>query len=83
MYRVSYGDIIVERDIVRKTEKQVVYLSSRGTEEREAIKSTFQNWFNTKEEAKSFLIKRCEDEIRGCKRRISDAELLIEKIKQS
>jgi hypothetical protein len=82
MYRVSYCDKIVEREIVRKTEKQVVYLNSRGTEEREAIKSGWHNWFDTKEEAAYFLIKRYEDEIQVCKRKIADAELSIENIKQ-
>jgi len=62
-FRTSYGTKIQEVEILRETEKQVVILTDRNTEVKEAKRSDWQNWHNSKEEAKQFLLKSYDKQI--------------------
>lgn len=62
-FRTSYGTKIQEVEILRETEKQVVILTDRNTEVKEAKRSGWQNWHNSKEEAKQFLLKSYDKQI--------------------
>ncbi len=69
-YRTSYNDSIECFEVVKETPKQVVYLSERGIENREAKESDWQNWFDSKELAKEFLIEKCNKKIKEYERGI-------------
>lgn len=57
MYRAEYPNIS-KLEIIKKTEKQVVFLNNYGKEQREAIESSWSSWHETKEQAREWLIKQ-------------------------
>lgn len=61
---------IEEFEIIKETEKQVVYMSERGREEREAKISDWQSWHNSKEDAINYLVLKKQKEINICLKRI-------------
>ncbi len=62
-FRSKYGTEIEEFEVVKETDKQVIFLNSRGKEQREAKISGWQNWHDSKEDAKAFLISECDNQI--------------------
>ena len=84
-YRVRY-DKIVALEIVRETEKMVVLAplsaaNSFDREVKEAKRSDWQNWFNSWEEAHSFLVKRAERKIENCRANLERAKGVLGQIK--
>ncbi len=70
----SYGkDLICEVEVVRETEKQVIIMGHTG-DRREAKKSEYQNYFDTWEEAKEFLIIIAQN-------KVDDTEIKLENAK--
>lgn len=56
MYR-TYSDIPVIKalEVVKETDKQIVFINEFGNEKREAKKSDAQNWHKTWKDAQDFL----------------------------
>ena len=52
-----------EFEVIKETEKQIVYINERGTETREAKVSDWSSWHKTTEEAINYLISRKQKEI--------------------
>ena len=68
-YRARFNKI-EEFEVIKETEKQVVYLNERGRESREAKTADWQSWHNTKEEAKEFMANKKRKEIEQLNNRI-------------
>lgn len=80
-FRAKWGDRIEEIEIVKETDKQVIFINSNGRENREAKNSNWATWHNSKEEAKQYLISEQENKIEEKLRQIKSCKELIEKIK--
>lgn len=61
---------IEEFEVIKETEKQLVYLDERGRECREAKITDWQSWHNSKEDAKEFMIGKKRKEIEQLNNRI-------------
>jgi len=72
---------IEEFEIIKETEKQVVYICN-GRELREAKISDWASWHNTKEDARNYLIAKKEFEIEKLMSQIEYKQEEIEKIKK-
>ena len=57
-FRANYGTRIEEFEVTKETDKQVVYINNMGREIREAKKSDWASWHNSKEDAVNFLISK-------------------------
>lgn len=74
-YKTNYSSNKIERvEIVRETAKQVVLLRYDGKERREAKESDWGSYFDTWEEAHSYLMGKWE-------RKIKHARAHLESIK--
>lgn len=77
-YRTGFGCEIEEIEIIRETAKQVVYVvegyKGVSNEIRSNKKSKYENWFNSFNEAKDYLINKYETRILGCKTRLAGNE---------
>ena len=73
MYKTSYGLQIEEREITRKTEKCVFYLTIRGKEQKELIQTVYHLWHETKLDAANYLLEKAEKEVERCQCRLKDA----------
>ena len=73
MYRV-WGEHIQKFEILRVTDKSVFYTSNSGAEITERRTSNLFNWFETLEEAVTFLLNSNEIEIQLSKRWIKRVE---------
>jgi hypothetical protein len=85
-FRVTTGSEIRALEVVKETAKQIVYKSSnfgKTHEYREAIKSEYQSWFDTFEEARQFLIEQAEDEMKLLMRKIEIRQEIIMELKDS
>jgi ribulose bisphosphate carboxylase small subunit len=76
---------IKKMEVVRETEKQLTYIIKKGYsgleyQHREAKKSEYQNWFDTFEEAVSFLLWKAENEREELLERLANKQAQIEKI---
>ena len=84
MYKASmeYGGMsISEHDVIKETDKYVIYYRSKAAPEvRESKYTHWHKWCDTKEEAKSYLRELCYEEIRKAKEVIKKAELTLSKI---
>ena len=81
MYKTSsYGNLIEEVNINRETESSVFY-NDRGRERRAAKMGIYECYFNTKQEAQDYLIRKEELEIERAENKIKYAIEKIEQIK--
>ena len=71
---------IDELEVIKETEKQVVFIEN-NRESREAKRSDYASWHDTKEEAREVMINRQRLKIEGYQRQIKYCEEHIEKIK--
>jgi hypothetical protein len=74
--------LIEEVEATRINEKSVWFLNSRGKEERNARLSEYSKYFNTKEEAKEYLIERCSSRIESYKLQLSSAQSELQKLNE-
>ena len=79
-YRANYNSI-KEFEIIKETEKQVVYKNERGAENREAKISDWCSWHNTFEEAREYIIQKEMKSIEQLLSRIKYHNEVIDKIK--
>jgi len=79
-FRTRYGNTIQSFEIVKETEKQIVYLQENGRECREAKLSDWGAWHCTFEEAKQHLIDKCLAKIKSYEDMASYARNELEKI---
>ncbi len=70
-YRTGgYPDVIQRLEVVKETEKQIVVLDvdlwgGKPKERRHTKQSGYHNFFDTFEQAKAFLMERCDSKIRS------------------
>ena len=85
-YRVEIGGRITKHEIVKETDKTISYKRVFGQDrfriEKEHKESNWQNWFNTFQDARDYLIGECERKIQGHLKAIEYQNEQIEKIKQ-
>lgn len=55
-FRASNGTKIEELEVIKETDKQIVFVSKSGYTNREAKITYFTSWHNTKEDAINYLI---------------------------
>jgi hypothetical protein len=79
MFRARW-DRVEEFEIIKETEKQIVYTNEYGRIEREAKISDWQSWHKSKEEAVNFLIAKKQKEIDILQRQIDYKKEEMEKI---
>lgn len=79
MFRARFNKI-EEFEVIKETEKQVVYINERGRSEREAKTADWQSWHNSKEEAIEFMVDRKRKEIEHLNNRIDYINSEINKI---
>lgn len=81
-YRTGGYDKKIEAvEIVKETAKQVTFKTERGGERREAKRSEWQNWHDSFEKAKQFLLTRTEKSIQCLQQRVEDYKVELEKIR--
>lgn len=85
-YRTSYGNKIEKREILRETKKCVfvkedIGWANKKGECREAKRATYINWFDTWEEAHSFLLKRAQEGVDFAALRLSALKRALGNIK--
>ena len=73
-------DRLEEIEVMKVTEKQVLYLHERGHESREAKIADWQSWHNTKEDAIIYLTDKKQREIDSCLNRIKYLKKEIDRI---
>lgn len=78
-YRTRW-DKIEAVEVVKETEKQVVAVLN-GREQREAKKSTYQNYHDTWGEAKQFLVDEAQRKCEGLRKQLERANGELGKIK--
>lgn len=103
MYRVSYGTRswwtsvpqIEKREVIKKTEKTVLFKSPRtgyadgeykvvGFEERrESLASDGVRWFDNESEAKAFMIADQEQKLKSAEKRVVCFRENLEKLRSS
>ena len=71
MYRTQFLDI-EEFEVVRTTDKQVVYIAENGSEQRENKYSDWRTWHESKEEALDFLINKQKMAIEHTENRLNN-----------
>lgn len=79
-YRAKWNGI-EELEIVKESEKQIVYKSERGADIMEAKISEWASWHNTFEEAREYLIQKEMNNIEHLLSRIKRHNKTIDKIK--
>lgn len=70
MYRTMWSTGIEAVEVIRKTENQVVYLNDRGVEQRENKRSEWQNWHDTWEQARDFLMECSQNKVDVLRRQL-------------
>lgn len=69
MFRTQFNEI-EQFEVVKITNKQVVYIDERGKERHEYKESDWRNWHESKVKALEFLVSSKENEIKKCEERI-------------
>lgn len=73
-YRTDrWGDKIESLEVLKETEKQIVYMNRHGREIREAKSSEWQKWHDTWEEAKDSLLRRAESRVQSLRCQLEKA----------
>ena len=80
-FRTFSNHQITEYEVVKETEKQIVYLNERGREMREAKISDWASWHDTKSDAKDYLTTRELRKVKNYSDQIEYCKSVIEKIK--
>ena len=84
MYRV-WGEHIQKFEILRVTDKKVYWTTKTGREDYQRMVSEFHNWFETLEEAVTFIMNSIEEERNRAKATVKRLEAkhtqLIQKFK--
>jgi len=66
-YKVSnYSIEIEEKEIIRETEKMVVFINSRGKEDKELKSSNYSSYFDTYNEAANYHIYCAAQKVEMC-----------------
>lgn len=81
-YRADYLPKIELIEIVKESDKQIVYKNGNGREIRESKVSNYHSWHDTLEDAMNYLVGVEEKSIELLKSRISMHERKIKKIEQ-
>jgi hypothetical protein len=68
-FRARFNEI-KEFEVVKETEKQIVYINEYKRECREAKIADWQSWHNSKEDAINYLIRKKQAEINQLEARI-------------
>ena len=79
MFRARFNRV-EEFEIIKQTEKQIVYIDERGREQREAKIADWQSWHTSKEEAINFMVAKKQKEINLLLGRIEYIKIEIDKI---
>jgi hypothetical protein len=80
-FRANYGSEIKELEVIKETEKQIVFITSFGHQQRENKISEWCSWHDTKEAAVNHLISREQSKIDTCLRQIEYCKQNIVRIK--
>ena len=80
-FRTFSNHQITEYEVVKETEKQIVYLNERGREMREAKILDWASWHDTKSDAKDYLTTRELRKVKNYSDQIEYCKSVIEKIK--
>ena len=81
-FRTAYSNEIGEFEVVKETEKQIVFLNKRGREEREAKQTHYNSWFDTREAAKEHLISKCLEKISHYEKMVAVSYDQLKEIKE-
>lgn len=73
MYRV-WGEHIQKFEILRVTDKTVYWTTKTGREDYQRRVSDFHNWFETLEDAVTYILNKNESERKIAKQRVSQLE---------
>lgn len=84
-FRGNYGTRIDELEIIKETEKQIVYIRKEdGREVREAKVSDWASWHETKEDAVNYMVEKQQVKINeltrlidGCNEKIKTIRSLL------
>ena len=79
MFRARFNRV-EEFEIIKQTEKQVVYLNEYKREQRESKITDWQSWHSSKEEAVNFMVAKKQKEINLLLGRIEYIKIEINKI---
>jgi hypothetical protein len=71
-YRVNKMIELQEHEIISETEKTITYRNLGKCPAVENKKADWHNWFDTKEEAKTFMLRECDAIIATCKSKLKD-----------
>ena len=80
-FRTSFNGSITEHEILKETPKQIIYLYPAGHERKELKVTEWHQWFDTKEEAKSYLIDNCIKKIKQLNEQLNYAGEMLAKLK--
>lgn len=72
-YRTYWGKI-TPIEVIRETEKTVVLPGHRGREIREAKRSEWQNWHDTWEDARQFLLNKAQSRVDSLRAQLERAK---------
>lgn len=79
MYKTESGLFIRKIDVVRKTENSIWILDWRGKERREAISTNYNQYFETFQAAKDFVVRRALLRMESARISFNSAEKEYEK----
>lgn len=69
-------------EVVRETDKQIVWLNKNGHEQREAKASSWRNWHDTWEDAHAFLVAGAEREVKLLRSQLDRAKGKLRQIRE-
>lgn len=78
MYKTSYLSIITPVEITRETPAKVYFIGYSGKETSEKKQTTYKEYHETYEDAKTFLIERCERKIKTLEESLSSEKNNLE-----
>lgn len=79
-FRANYGTRIEELEVVKETEKTIVYIDMFGKEQRDYKVSSWNTWHDSKTEALNFLVNKKQKEIEHLYSQIKYKEEELENI---
>lgn len=80
-YRTRFESEIEALEVIKETEKQIVFVGNLGAQNRESKRSDWQNWHDTFEDARQFLLEKSESEAVSLRKRLEEVKKRIETIK--
>jgi len=81
MYRVQgWGNQIEKLEVIKTSEKSVWFATSRGNESRELKETSYQKWFESKNEAKDFLVNKLNKDVASAEWKLKKAKAELESL---